>query len=372
MEKITFSRKQLHEAVWTEPLLRLSKTYCISDNGLRKMCKTMNIPLPPNGYWQKVKYGKHVKKPKLPKENSGKEEVVLKPRTENCNELSTAMSAQGLQAKEITADENLLLEVPDRFSSRPDQLITSTKAFREAMKRHDWRRNDRYPDRIDVLNIDVAEESIPRAYRLLDTLIKLLRSRNHEVKVSNYKSIAVIEGVEIAFRLREKNKVASETTNYGGRIMKPTGDFVFAIGEYSWHEKYVNDGKQRLESKLAVILAKMELEGKREHEERIESEKQQKIYEEQQRIKKEIKEKKETELKRFTDLFKEALQLHHATILRNYIEQKYHNSDLGDDWIDWAKKKVEWYDPMINNEDQLLDDNHKEIAFNIFISFAGF
>ena len=370
MEKTTLSRQQLYDRVWSEPLTRLAKKYCISDNGLRKMCKSMNIPLPSNGYWMKIKYGKRINKPKLPKGNFGKEEVVLRPRTNNCNELSTAMSVQNLLVNEIMNDKNLVLDVPDRLSSRPDPLIISTKAYHDAIKSYYWRRVGRYPDRIDVLNIDVAEESLPRAYRLLDTLIKLLRRRNHEVRVDYYKTVAVIEGEEIAFRLREKNKVASETTNYGSRIMKPTGDFIFSIGEYSWREKYINDGKQRLESKLAVILAKLELEGKREHDERIESEKQQKIREEQEQIEREIKEIKEAELKKFTNLFKEALQLHHATILRNYIEQKYHDSDLGKDWIEWANEKVNWYDPMINKEDQLLDDIHKEIAFNIFMSLG--
>lgn len=298
MKSTPLSRQELYDLVWSEPLLRLSKKYCISDNGLRKRCKSMNIPLPPNGYWQKIRYGKPVKKLKLPKENSGKEEVLLHLRTENCNELSTAMSAQGLLVKEIMNDENLVLNVPDRLSSRPDPLITSTKAYHDAIKRHDWRSNDSYPDRIDVLNIDVAEESLPRAYRLLDTIIKLLRSRNHDVKVSYDETVAVIEGEEIEFRLREKNKVASETTNYGSRIMKPTGNFVFSISEYSWREKYVNDGKQRLESKLAIILAKMELEGKEKHEERIESEKRQVIREEQERIEREVKERKEAELKK--------------------------------------------------------------------------
>ncbi len=66
-----FTRNQLYELIWSEPLLKLSKKYCISDNGLRKICKSMNIPLPPNGYWMKIKYGKKVKKPQLLKQNSG-------------------------------------------------------------------------------------------------------------------------------------------------------------------------------------------------------------------------------------------------------------------------------------------------------------
>lgn len=371
MENTKFNRQQLYNLVWSEPLLRLSKIYCISDNGLRKMCKSMNIPLPPNGYWQKIRYGKRVTKVKLPIEHTGRVEVVLNPRNENCNDASIAITLQSTLSKEITSDKKSILEVPERLSSRPDLLITSTKKYREAIKKYDWSRGDNRPNRINVLSIDVSEESLPRAYRLMDTLIKLLRSRNHEVKVSHWNTVAVIEGEEIAFRLREKNKVSSEKTSYGSRIMEPTGNFVIAIGTYSWREKYINDGKQRLESKLAVILAKMEIEGKRQYDKRIESEKQHKIQEERDRIERELRERKVAELARFTNIYKEAIQLQHATMLRNYIaiiEKKRAGSDISEDWIRWAKDKIDWYDPTIIHEDLLLDDNCKAVAYKEFLS----
>lgn len=368
MENITFNRQQLYKLVWSEPLLRLSKIYCISDNGLRKMCKTMNIPLPPNGYWQKIKYGKPVRKIQLPSDHAGKEEVILNPRTENCHEFTSPLSTQNILAKEIMSDKRLHLKVPDRLSSRPDYLITSTRVYRDAIRRYDLRRGGQYPERMGVLNISVSEKSLPRAYRILDTLIKLLRSRNHEVKVIYDKSVAVIEGEEIEFRLREKNRVSTEKDEYGCRILKPTGEFIFSIGH--WYEKQVTDGKQKLESKIAIILAKMELEGKREHIEQIRREQYRKEREERELIEKEIRECKEAELKKFTDLFKEALQLHHASILRIYIEKLYANSDLSMDWMNWAMEKVNWYDPIVNTEDQLLDDLHKEIAFNFFMSLG--
>ena len=43
------------------------------------------------------------------------------------------------------------------------------------------------------------------------------------------------------------------------------------------------------------------------------------------------------------DHFKEAMQLHHASILRNYIEQLYTNSDFGEDWITWVRQKTDWF-----------------------------
>lgn len=57
MEKIEFTREELYELVWSEPLSRLARKYDISDTGIRKKCKKMNIPLPQNGYWSKIKFG---------------------------------------------------------------------------------------------------------------------------------------------------------------------------------------------------------------------------------------------------------------------------------------------------------------------------
>ncbi|WP_186475866.1 hypothetical protein [Variovorax atrisoli] len=49
--KIHFQRQALYEQVWTTPLSKLGPQYGISDNGLRKVCRAMNIPVPGRGYW---------------------------------------------------------------------------------------------------------------------------------------------------------------------------------------------------------------------------------------------------------------------------------------------------------------------------------
>ena len=58
MGKKVLTRKELYDLLCSIPLSTLAKKFEISDNGLRKICKRMNIPLPPNGHWQKVRYGK--------------------------------------------------------------------------------------------------------------------------------------------------------------------------------------------------------------------------------------------------------------------------------------------------------------------------
>ena len=44
-------RTQLYEQVWSKPMIKLAAEYGLSDNGVRKICKKLNIPLPKSGYW---------------------------------------------------------------------------------------------------------------------------------------------------------------------------------------------------------------------------------------------------------------------------------------------------------------------------------
>ena len=41
-------------------MIHLAKEYGLSDNGLRKICKKLKVPMPPAGYWTRIKYGKKV------------------------------------------------------------------------------------------------------------------------------------------------------------------------------------------------------------------------------------------------------------------------------------------------------------------------
>lgn len=62
-----FERRALYEEVWATPLIRLCEKYGLSDNGLRRVCKAMNIPLPPAGHWAKLAAGKPVGRIALPR-----------------------------------------------------------------------------------------------------------------------------------------------------------------------------------------------------------------------------------------------------------------------------------------------------------------
>lgn len=66
MKIISLKRTELYNQVWSKPMTKLAKEYGLSDVGLAKICKKINIPRPPVGYWMKLQAGKNVKQTPLP------------------------------------------------------------------------------------------------------------------------------------------------------------------------------------------------------------------------------------------------------------------------------------------------------------------
>jgi len=321
MESKKFTRKELFDLVWTEPLSRLAKKYKISYNGLRKICKRMNIPLPEMGHWQKIQYGKEVKVPKLPEEFEAKDEIILGEKGENDNEQNSPLMRLRNRIKQIESDKNIDLTVSERIS-RPDILVKNTIDYYDAVKK--FKRSNSsyvdYPDRKGTLNITASENNTSRALRILDTIIKVLRKRGHDVQAPHWDTYAVFDKEHVKFRIREKHVVSDKKDNHGGRILENTGELVFVVDRGPYDRKEIIDGLEKLENKISTIVAIIEIEGERLIERSIQWEIQRKKQEEQQRIEREFKELQDKEFNAFKELFIRAERLHQANIIRTYIQ----------------------------------------------------
>ncbi len=67
MEQKTLTRKQLYELAWKKPMMHIAKEFGFSDRGLGKLCTKYEIPIPPRGYWMRLKAGQKIKIPALKK-----------------------------------------------------------------------------------------------------------------------------------------------------------------------------------------------------------------------------------------------------------------------------------------------------------------
>jgi hypothetical protein len=60
-----YDRATLYEQVWSQPMQEVATAYGISGVRLGKVCRTLDVPVPPRGYWARVRSGGTVIKPRL-------------------------------------------------------------------------------------------------------------------------------------------------------------------------------------------------------------------------------------------------------------------------------------------------------------------
>ena len=113
-EWLKISRKDLYKLVWEVPISRLSPKYGLSDVGLAKVCKRLNVPRPGRGFWARKKKGCSVTIPPLPPLKIGQlTEVLMKhsakpPPLESMSpELKALITFEGLAENRISVPDGL-------------------------------------------------------------------------------------------------------------------------------------------------------------------------------------------------------------------------------------------------------------------------
>lgn len=200
----------------------------------------------------------------------------------------------------------------------------------------------------------------------MDKIIKLLKQRGHNVLVKENTTYAVVKGEEIKIRLREKLKTVvtkHEKYSWNNTDYVPTDILSFKIDEYP--EKEFNDTiNLTLEKQLPKILTKLELVSVQLKKRREEIENWHRELNKIREAEEAIKKRKSTEIENFKKLLDESERCKKAVDIRNYIKQIENNAikdnNLSEEltnWINWAKNKADWYDPITRKEDELLNEN---------------
>lgn len=369
MKQVKLTREELYNMVWSESMLSLSKKYSISDVGLRKKCKKMEIPLPDMGYWACVQFGKKTPGRKPLKKYSGDQYVYLNLREEGDKVKNHDLKSITSLQDEILNDPMVNLKVPERLTN-PDPIIASVKD--DLYKKNVWRdEKGIVSSSHGHLSIQVSPNNVSRALRILDTLIKGIKSRGHNLISKSGAVYIVASGEEIQLSCREKQEKEVVKGKYRDTtILKPTGKILVKI-EHSYKLKEWVDETIPLEDQLHKIIASIELRALKQCEERIEREKQRAIEEERRRIAKELQDRKENELKDFKDIFKLSKRHEQSEVIRRFADElekwaisKNELTDKQKEKIEWIRKKADWYDPFVEAHDNLLEEvDREELTF---------
>ncbi|WP_420583102.1 hypothetical protein [Reichenbachiella sp.] len=264
-------------------------------------------------------------------------------------------SSQNLELAKIIEQENPKELMVSKKLIQPHPLIKEAQTYyRVNNKVKRWQGNT-----VDLgeqnLSIHVTKPVLSRAIILFDALIKLAIVRKHKVYMDGTKTIISIQNIPMNIHLREKNKANYDNADrYNSRTLEPTG--ILCINLYSYYtEKEWYDAKTiKLESKLATIMAFLELKSDEEVQSNIRREEQARIREEEIKQKQDQARLIEQEQKKYQDLLNRAdrWDLHQKVIKYiSMIEQQKLESPA---WIDWAKRKAEWLDPRSDKQDQVL------------------
>jgi hypothetical protein len=363
-ENKKISRQELYNLVWSKPMTALAKEYNISDNGLRKICKKLNIPLPQLGHWQKLQFGKKVVIIPLPKDFKGEDCIILNERKEEDSKENEGVSQFHKLLKDITNDTTLSFKVPDKLSN-PDKLISDAKENLASIAKEKYAIYRGITTTSNgIISISVAPKNCSRALRIMDKIIKLLKQRGHNVIVVQPLQLSKLRVKKI--RLREKLKriiIKNEKYSWNDTDYIPTGILSFKIDEYP--EKEFNDTKNlTLEEQLPKILTKLELVSQKIKRDNEEREIRHQEYRKQIEIEEAIKKRHENEFANFKKLLADSERWKKAVDMRNYIKE-IENEAIKDktlsveltDWIKWANAKADWYDPTTMKKDELLHEN---------------
>lgn len=371
--RIRVTREQLYKQLWAKPTVRLAKEYGVSDVALAKICRRHGIPKPPLGYWAKVQHGHKVYQPPLPKMDDPRlEKIHITPLPEGEREADLQPETQERIRAEKSEDRKIV--VLDAMES-PHALVLRTERSLHSAAPDDCgiiRPRDK-----GCIDVAIGKDSIDRAMRIMDALIRAIEVRNMRVVVrdQDHKSITLVEvedetvDLRLAEMLGERARDLTpeqKRQNEEYRILRPhspterhpRGLLVLSIaGErrYARHRWSETDGKP-LEDKLNSIVAWLYKEADGIKERRRARENQERRWEEERKQREQAERQRREEEERIKQLDADVSAWHKAQRMKAYIAAVEESairksgavdpsSELGH-WLIWARNRIVQLDPI--------------------------
>lgn len=388
-EQNTYDRETLYREVWAEAVTTVAKRYGVSDVAIRKICKSMSIPLPPLGYWAKKKAGQDVRIPPLsPYDGPTTKEGSRTCQTDEQMEITSLAERLSFLAEEEmaslyhVAQSITVKDAGQRLHPRAAEYKAKMKAW-EAKHNRDilanWK-TDRYahlPEDEPTFWRQLSPAIVPRVCRLLDAIYRAVESLGGKVTDRYYVEIrgecvpfSIMEGQEkVTHQLtKEEQKQLANYENgksyYRPNTRKydyrPNGRIRIDILDGS----YYRDTDQTLvEERLDEILIAMYIKSESERKLRLAREEKARKEAEEKRQRELYRERYNREVDRVNNLLNEADDYAVACKIRQYINalEQCDLTEEGKEYVAWAKKKADWFDPTVAEKDPVFGErNHGE------------
>jgi hypothetical protein len=373
MAAASLSRTELYQLVWSEPMIKVAPRFGLSDVGLAKVCKRYNIPRPPVGYWAQKQFGKQPAQTPLPEAAEGLRSIRFLEEERQQLAASVPVVEDRVsddQLKKLIAFE----EEPSNQVAVPEQVakyhpfVRQTKEAFAGVSAYRGLVSPNWAAEGARLQVQVAKESVPRALRLMDCLIKEFEKRDHKVTFESTERrrtvLFVILGEKFEVRLREKSKMirvseAERKTSYERVRYEPNGllELQLHSDKPSLHlATWVDGARKKLEDQINEILIELIVGVERVRKWR----KQQEEYEGQRREAEIKRWKQEDERRKEQQKVQELEEMmgrwEKSDKIRTFVrEVRQHveatkgpiavGSELGI-WLDWALDQADHIDPL--------------------------
>lgn len=187
MSPHSFTRRELHQLIWSKPLNKLAAELGLSDVGLKKLCKRHDIPTPPQGHWISIHHGKT--RPTIP----------LPPKPEDDDPHFRIGFAATLTPKAARADiQALKTEARAKRETAPLFPTRSTNELHPALIATANKLRTATPDRDcaimarreSLCGLWIGIEHRERVIAFLDALFRDLTARDIDISANGTRMIA--------------------------------------------------------------------------------------------------------------------------------------------------------------------------------------
>lgn len=383
-------REELYNEIWTEPVITVAKKYGMSDNGLRKQLRKLGIPLPPPGYWARVVAGQKVSKPALSRITGELKKYIrhyvikYKPNFEELSDeelrSNEDLSLLTDETKEFIKTTCLKVQVPTQLRN-PHKLITDHEKESLYRKHPEKRERDKgkatYSVRINgrydsinaMLPIHVSPPNIKRAYRIINSVIRVLEEMEASVTV-NYdftpnKDVGTFNIMSMSFNFELTEVIRKHKDN-----KMPSSSLVLSLSPRSWRRSETGSkmeckdlADKPLESQLGKMIYDMFVVANQFRCLDILYERKCKKQQEEKKRQERLEQMRNGELAEVKLLEQAVSDWDKAEKIRRFadaMEQKIievndeNKKDKLIRWLKWARDKADWIDPLTEKEDELL------------------
>ncbi len=376
-----FTRQELYDLVWSEPMVQLAKKFGLSDVGLSKACRRIAVPVPERGYWARRQAGKQTQQRPLPPRGPGmSDSAEIGTNTSSAYrspidpfdcEASSSPPTFSEAISDLTARvrQTVGKVTAPKTLAQPHRLIA--RLLEEDERRREKQQSTPYPVSWEIPMFNSSFER--RRLRILNALFHALErcgmkpsiqgreAREFSVRVGEQHVSFSLDGP--VKRSQDSRSRSSQGKSSSERLRLQIPAWCDgAEARKSWED---SDGV-KIESQLAEIVVELIMTGERQYREWLQRQYEWHIEEkarreEAERRRKEEEERRERERhvqaqkERVERLLNEASALRQADEIRAYVEAVRATNAAASDplppekieaWATWALAEADRIDPI--------------------------